>query len=116
MVEAVNISKERICHIGSRFRHEKADCALGTAFVHSESKRCSKNICKALLAAEGNRCINMMMSPTAPNAKEKGEEVVKVVPSAGKVMAIVLIDYFEKGKIIIGASYTLLDKLKSKIS
>jgi len=49
---------------------------------------------------------------------------VKTVPSAGKVMAtvfwdsqaIILIIYLEKGRIITGASYSLLlDRLKTEL-
>ena len=41
IAEVMNMSKERVCHIKSTFRHEKAVRALDATFAHGRPKTCS---------------------------------------------------------------------------
>ena len=146
IAEAMNMSKERVCHIlHEELGMRKLSARWVPRLLTLDQKRVRMNISNALLSqfrrnksefwrrliTVDETWIHHYTPETKIQSKQwtaKGESApkkAKTVFSAGKVMAtvfwdshgVILIDYLQKGKTITGAYYaSLLDKLKAKIA
>ena len=144
--EAMNISKERVCHIlNEDLGMRKLSARWVPRLLTLDQKRVRMNISIALLAQfRRNKSEFLRRLITVdetwihhytPESKMQskqwtayGESVpkkAKAVPSAGKVMTtvfwdscgVIFIDYLQKGKTITGAYYAaLLNRLKAEIA